>query len=101
MSDLKMSSIPQMTVGKTVQRLTAFYCGAVEKNVPFRCLPSIMLWGPPGVGKSQAVRQLGREIETNTGKTVTVTFLPPCTPTKESTADAICKETVDKITAAF
>ena len=73
MSDLKMSSIPQMTVGKTIQRLTALYCGAVEKNVPFRCLPSVMMWGPPGVGKSQAVRQLGREIETNTGKTVTVT----------------------------
>ena len=73
MSDLKMSNIPQMTVGKTVQRLSALYCGAVEKNVPFRSLPSVMLWGPPGVGKSQGVRQLGREIETNTGKTVTVT----------------------------
>ena len=35
------------------------------------------------------------------GKTVKVTFLPPCIPSKESTPEAICKETVDKITAAF
>ena len=32
-----------------------------------------MLWGPPGVGKSQAIRQIAREIEENTGKRVEVT----------------------------
>jgi MoxR-like ATPase len=32
-----------------------------------------MLWGPPGVGKSQAVRQIGKEIEANTGRTVEIT----------------------------
>ena len=32
-----------------------------------------MLWGAPGVGKSQAVRQIAREIEGETGKRVEVT----------------------------
>ena len=73
MSDLKMSNLPQLTVGKTVERLSSLYCGAIEKGAPFRALPSVMLWGPPGVGKSQAVRQIGAEIERRTGKTVTVT----------------------------
>lgn len=73
MSDLKLSGIPQMTVGKTVEKLASLYCGAVQKGAPFRSLPSVMLWGPPGVGKSQAVRQLGKEIEARTGKTVNVT----------------------------
>ena len=35
------------------------------------------------------------------GKTVKVTFLPPCIPSKDSTPEAICKETVDRITAVF
>ncbi len=32
-----------------------------------------MMWGPPGVGKSQAVRQIGKEIEERTGKNVNIT----------------------------
>jgi MoxR-like ATPase len=32
-----------------------------------------MLWGPPGVGKSQAVRQIGKDIEAETGKQVVIT----------------------------
>ena len=36
-------------------------------------LPSVMLWGPPGVGKSQAVRQIAKRIEKESGKRVAVT----------------------------
>ena len=32
-----------------------------------------MLWGPPGVGKSQGVRAIGESIEKNTGKKVVIT----------------------------
>lgn len=31
-------------------------------------MPSVMLWGPPGVGKSQAVREIARRNETDTSK---------------------------------
>ncbi len=73
MSDLKMSNIPQMTVGKTVEKLTVLYGGAVQNGVPFKTLPSVMLWGPPGVGKSQAIRQIARRLENDTGKKTRVT----------------------------
>ena len=29
-----------------------------------------MLWGPPGVGKSQGIREVAKDIETETGKKV-------------------------------
>ena len=68
-----MSNIPQITVGKTVDMLSGLYCNSVKNGVPFKNLPSVMLWGPPGVGKSQAVRQIARKIETGTGKKTVVT----------------------------
>ena len=35
--------------------------------------PSVMLWGPPGVGKSQGVHEIAYEIEKRTGKDVRIT----------------------------
>ena len=43
------------------------------KQQSLKEMSSVMLWGPPGVGKSQAVRQIAKEIERDTGKTVKVT----------------------------
>lgn len=43
------------------------------KQQSLKQMSSVMLWGPPGVGKSQAVRQIAKEIERATGKTVKVT----------------------------
>ncbi len=62
-----------MTVGQTVEKLGAAYCGLMSAGVPFRSFPSVMLWGPPGVGKSQGVKQLGELIGKRTGKKVNVT----------------------------
>lgn len=73
MSDIKLTNIPSMTVGKLVDRLTEVYSAVIRKNIPFRTLPSVMLWGPPGVGKSQAIRALASAIEANTGKRAVVT----------------------------
>lgn len=73
MSDVKLSNIPSMTVDKMVGRLSDAYIGLIKKSLPVKTMPSVMLWGPPGVGKSQAVRQIARKIETQTGKEVIVT----------------------------
>ncbi len=73
MSDVKMTNIPSMNVGKMVEKLSDAYCTIIEKDYPIKTMPSVMLWGPPGVGKSQAVRQIAKEIEIRTGKKVNVT----------------------------
>ena len=68
MSDIKMTNIPSMNVGKTVEKLSNAYCTIIQNNYPIKTMPSVMLWGPPGVGKSQAVRQIAKEIGDRTGK---------------------------------
>lgn len=71
--EIKLSNIPQMTVGEMVKQLSKAYICLIENGIPFRNMPSVMLWGPPGVGKSQAVRQMAKEIEQETGKRACVT----------------------------
>lgn len=73
MSDLKLSNIPSMNVGKVIEKLSFVYFTTINNKTPLKSLPSVMLWGPPGIGKSQAIRQLAREIEKNTGKNTVVT----------------------------
>lgn len=73
MSDIKMTNIPSMNVGKIVEKLSSAYCAIIQNNYPIKTMPSVMLWGPPGVGKLQAVRQIAKEIGEKTGKRVNVT----------------------------
>ena len=62
-----------MTVGEVVERLAELYSRGIKQGMTIRFLPSVMLWGPPGVGKSQGVRQIARFVERETGKSVFVT----------------------------
>lgn len=71
--EIKNLNIPQMDVNRLIDELTPAYCNIINAGVPIKVFPTVMLWGPPGVGKSQAVRQLGREIEKATGKKIYVT----------------------------
>ena len=73
MSNVKLSNLPSMNVGKIVERLTHVYSTVINNGLPVKSVPSVMLWGPPGIGKSQAVRQLARGIEEATGKRTDVT----------------------------
>ena len=73
MKDVKLTNIPSMTIGRVVDDLTTVYSTVIKQRIPVKTVPSVMLWGPPGVGKSQAVRQLARGIEESTGKMVAIT----------------------------
>ena len=73
MSDVKMTNIPSMNVNRLISTLEKAYCALINGGNPLKLFPSVMLWGPPGVGKSQAIRQLAKEIEKNTGKRAVVT----------------------------
>lgn len=69
----KNANLPQMNVNRLIDELAPAYSRIINAGLPVKLFPSVMLWGPPGVGKSQAVRQLGKEIEKNTGKTTHIT----------------------------
>ena len=73
MSNLAQTNIPSLSVGRAVSLLSDAYCAVLQSGAPLRTLPSVMLWGPPGIGKSQAVKQIAGIIEERTGKKVSVT----------------------------
>lgn len=73
MAEVKLSNLPSMDVNGLIVQLSSMYCSVINAGVAIKTLPSVMLWGAPGVGKSQAVRQVAREIERNTGKKTHVT----------------------------
>lgn len=71
--DVKINQIPHLNVDKVVSTLSLMYSNTLNKNILLETLPSVMLWGQPGVGKSQSIYALAHEIEANTGKHVYVT----------------------------
>ena len=73
MSDTSMKTIPTLSVEKTIEQLSESFSAAINSGLSPSSLPSIMLWGPPGVGKSQAVRQIANRISAKTGKLSKVT----------------------------
>ena len=73
MPEFEQNNIPAISIGKLTDELSKAYITVIEKGLPLRTMPSVMLWGPPGVGKSQAVRQIAREIGLQTGKKTKLT----------------------------
>jgi len=69
----KTHGLMVLTVSQMVRQLSKAYISLIQNHRPFSRFPSVMLWGPPGVGKSQGVRQIASEIEATTGKEVRVT----------------------------
>ena len=73
MNDIRSANIPSLPVGKTVDKLSRAYSAVINSGLPIKTMPSVMLWGTPGTGKSQAVRQIAAEITENTNEEVRVT----------------------------
>ncbi len=65
-------NIPDVTVTECKRMLLSMYKGSIDKGVPLKKLPTPFFWGPPGVGKSDSVFQLAKELEEETGKKVCV-----------------------------
>lgn len=73
MKEVKSANVPSMTVGGLTASLSELYSTVINAGGDIGSLPSVMLWGPPGVGKSQSVREIAAELEESTGKKVCVT----------------------------
>lgn len=69
---IKTSDICAMSVNRVIDSVSSIMTSSILGNVPFRNLPAVMLWGMPGVGKSQAVRQIAKRVEKETGKRANV-----------------------------
>lgn len=69
----KNSGVRELTVEQMIKQLSTAYISLIKTNTPLKNFPSVMLWGPPGVGKSQGIRQVAGEIAEKTGKKVEIT----------------------------
>lgn len=63
----------ELTVDQMVKQLSKAYVSIIKAHAALKSFPSVMLWGPPGVGKSQGIRQVAKEIADKTGKRVEIT----------------------------
>ncbi len=73
MEEMKIGTIPTLSANKTIQILSNMYSKVIINNKSISIMPSVMLWGPPGIGKSQSVKQIASIIEDETKKKVVVT----------------------------
>jgi hypothetical protein len=58
-----------LSVDDMVRHLGDAYVALLRNKAPLRLMPSVMLWGPPGLGKSQGVRQLADYVGSRAKKT--------------------------------
>ncbi|MBQ2718985.1 MAG: AAA family ATPase [Clostridia bacterium] len=72
MSELGIN-FSSVTVGEMVDRLSGAYVALLRAGKPLKSFPPVMLWGAPGIGKSQGVRAIAKRIAAETGKRVNVT----------------------------
>lgn len=67
------SGLTVLNISQAVSLLTRSYIRLIRTGTPFRSFPSVMLWGPPGIGKSQGVREIAANLREKTGKEVRIT----------------------------
>ena len=72
-TSISVAGVPAMTVSEVCGRLVELFGRALQDGRPLASLPAVMLWGPPGIGKSQGVRQVARGLEERGGLHVEVT----------------------------
>lgn len=70
---MENTNISSLSTGAVIEELINMYGRAIQKNFPFKKLPAVFLWGPSGVGKSEAVQQIADWIRDYSQKKVVVT----------------------------
>lgn len=71
-NDINMN-IPSVSVDDFVEEMTRVYVPTIKAGYPINMIPAAMLWGPPGVGKSDGVREFADRLGTAADKRVNVT----------------------------
>ena len=69
----KTNESSALTVDWMARQLSKAYVSMIQAHVALKSFPSVMLWGAPGVGKSQGVKQIAEEMSVATGKKVVIT----------------------------
>lgn len=69
----KTMNIPGISVGTALEEMEKMYLSALGKGISLSAVPSVFLWGPPGVGKSESVKEMGVHIGNETGKKIRIT----------------------------
>jgi len=73
MSSVKNDCIPSMSVGKAVESLSNLYAKMLINHCKATTIPTVFLWGAPGIGKSECVREIADELEKQTKKKLVIT----------------------------
>lgn len=63
-------NIPSVTIEEFINTMLPMYGAFINKKIN---LPALMLWGPPGVGKSDAIKEIGEKLGETYNKTVNIT----------------------------
>ena len=72
MENVTLNNVPTLNISEIVNTLSESYISYIENGIKFSEFPSVMLWGAPGVGKSQSVREIAKNIKAKTGKITNV-----------------------------
>ncbi len=71
--EVRESELCVLNAQTTAEHIAKMVSETAKRGLSAKYLPSMMLWGAPGVGKSQAVRRAAEEIERITGRKVVIT----------------------------
>lgn len=65
-----MSNIAVVKVNEIVSTLLPLYVDAIKNGNDFTDVPAVMLWGPPGVGKSESQKTLATRLKEAAGSRI-------------------------------
>ena len=67
-TEINLNEMDTLPIQNVIDNLSSSYIKLIKEKIDFKMFPSVMLWGQPGVGKSQAIRQIAKNIEEKTNK---------------------------------